>query len=203
MKKLFTFLLCGVLAASILGGCGNEAEKPQKPQGEQENSNVIEESKEQKDNRGIKGSNYMQLTTALEVGLEFPSNEPKDMEEEGLKYIPMTEKEFDSGIKQAYLVCFDTDNQIVEVDFMIANMKQIDEGVFIDSAEIFFGLLANTSYEGSDAEAAEKWIEENIANAENGISTVIGDAKFTLEYSKTSAGTLGTIILIMEKETDN
>jgi hypothetical protein len=200
MKKLLSILLCGVLAIGVLGGCGSEveAEKPQEIQQEQV---VAEESQEQKDSRGIKGSNYMGLTTVLEVGLEFSSNEPKEIKD-GLKYISSTEKQFDSGIKQAYMVSYDTDNQIVEADFLTANMNQIDEDVFLDSAKIYFSLLAKTSYDTSDEEAAGKWLEDNISNVnEEGISTIIGDAKFSLECRKTSDGTLGTITFVMEKET--
>lgn len=199
MKRVLSILLCSILTVGLSGGCGNKAEA-EKLHEIQENLNKGEEDKESNDERGILGSNYMELTTALEMGLEFPSNEPKEMDD-GLKYIPITEKQFESGIKQAYMVSFDTDNQIVEADFMAANMNQIDEAVFIDSARIYFSLLASTSYETSDAETAKKWLQDNIASVnKEGISTVIGDAKFTLKCSKTSGGSLGTITFMIEKK---
>lgn len=201
MKKLLAVLLFGVLTVGLLGGCGSNVDA-EKLQEVQDNLAVVNESVEQKDERGIIGSNYLGLVTALEVGLGFPSTEIKESGEKGIKYTSISEINLDSGIRQAYMMSYDTANQIVEADFMTANINQIDEAVFIESAGIYFSLLANVSYEAADSDAAKKWLEENIVNiSEDGISTVIGDAEFTLECSKTNENTLGTITFMVKKDT--
>lgn len=203
MKRIFIALLIAILSVPIMSGCSSN-EKAQDAEQTVEVSKVDNvdkgtETVDKSQSGGIVGSQASLLITTLEM-FGFTTLEPKVYNDSGDMYYPITENEYTSGIKQAYSLVYDTNDQIVEADLMIANINLIDESVFLESAKIYFSLLTITPYDSSDEEELNKWLEDNIKNlSEEDVSAVIGDAEFTLSCSKISDGRIGTVTMTMKK----
>lgn len=200
MKKWLCMVLCaGMMFGTAACGGGAEETSAETQQAEQmEETNTAEET--ETDTRGIEGSDYELITSMLEM-TGFPKGEINQADD-GHSYFSVMEKDYAGGIKQAYTLSFDSDNEIMELCLLTSNMELINESTFLESAQIFFTYAALVSYDTSDSEKVKTWLNEAIQNlSEEGESIVVGDAEFTVSCERVSSGAIGVVTLDMQKVT--
>lgn len=214
MKKkiiaLLAILLCVCFAACSkenlnetedLNQAANNAEEENQAYGsEDETQNVTEKIEESApvDERGIPGMKSFPIRMLLNNSFGIPYTEETAADQYEEPYFAascMSDAASDDGVSYDYSLTMDSDDEIIQGTFGILATTASDTQLML-AADLYFYAVAINPYDTADEETLTEWVDANLATAnENGSSTTVGDATFTLyrsgsmiwiEISKTS-----------------
>lgn len=167
-------------------------------------SGCAEKDGTKKDARGISGSRYTDLTSALESS-GFPEHEAKNNEDKRCQAISATGMlDNNTGIHYIYAMSYTYNDEIMKASFDTVNLSYVDNDTFLSESERYLDfILTAMKYDECDIEETKKWLSENIKRVNRGeysAEIVVGDVKFNLYGSDLEDGTCGARTLILEKE---
>lgn len=203
MKKLFTFLLCGMLVVGTLGGCGKEDGQSQETQQEQGETGEDKPEEVEAEHEGIAGSSYTDVTVSLkEIG--FPQHTISPVEGEDVVVIPAVSLEVEEGIIMRYYMSYfglgsNYSGEIEGATFSIENGLNADPETFMELAKSYFTFCASLPYDSAEPEKAMEWVKENVEAPGEGVELIIGDAEFALRGTDQENGTYGQRTLRINK----
>ena len=171
MKKWLCMLLClGMMLAAVGCGAAEQATESEEAQEKQE---------QEEDTRGIAGSNYYDVCSAMmENG--FPQFETSYLAEEDINLVLYSQKK--DVYTYTYQLSYVDSGEMTGGSFSVAN-DALDSDTFLEEAKVFLDFCSTMQYDAMDTEKLQNWIAENIAtvgSGENGAEIVIGDVKFMM-----------------------
>lgn len=195
VKKLLCLFCTMVL---ILSACSELNPKAERPEAVSPTPEVIEptpeptpeEEEQVDDDRGIPGSHITNIWMGMEsFGLEEPSIKSAPEEASAVFAYSSGTSYIDPrlGVMYDYQLSADKDFEIISGVIGIESRFSLSNEAFIELAQIYLGYAATVPYDTADAEAAKKWVVDNIPTAaEKACEYTVGDAVFTLNGAETN-----------------
>ena len=96
-----------------------------------------------------------------------------------------------------YSIIGDDDSQLISGSFGATWDAVGSNDVFCAAAETYLGFIATMPYDTSDTDSAKQWVSDHIGTIAGAdpISTIIGDAQFTLSGTTTPSGEASSFLL--------
>ena len=144
-----------------------------------------ENETDEPDQRGILGSNYVDITLGCEqFGLtDHPLKSAPDEAKDYYAHSVSSSATY-SAIDATfdYSITMDGDFQVVSGTFGATWEATMTNETFVQAAATYLGFVSTMPYDAADSNAAKAWVTENIPSVADGdsISTTIGDAKLEL-----------------------